>query len=198
MFAEILQEKVSGIFDLLPAQLAELQRHYELLLRWNRVVNLTSIADPREIIERHFCESLFLAGYLPAGELSIVDIGSGAGFPGVPVAILRPNCRITLVESRQRKAAFLKEVSRELSNVQVLAQRLEEVQGRFEWGLSRAVSYSDLGLDLKRIAVNAGLLTGTEEPPQSLGFRWDQAIALPWGKRRFLRIGHRNELYHKR
>ena len=192
MFAETLRERISGIVDILPAQLAELQGHYEVLLRWNRVISLTSIADPKEIIERHFCESLFLAAYLPARELSIVDIGSGAGFPGVPVAILRPDCRITLVESRRRKAAFLKEASRKLSNVQVLAQRVEEIQDRFEWGLSRAVSYADLGLNLKRIAANAGLLTGVEGPPQGLGFRWEAGIALPWGKGRFLRIGRRN------
>jgi len=154
-------------------------------------VNLTAIADPQEIIERHFCESLFLGARLPSGNWSVVDIGSGAGFPGLPVAVLRPDCRIVLIESRQRKAVFLREVSRGLPNVQVLATRLEAVRDCFDWGLSRAVSYADLGTHLKRIAAHAGLLTGMEEPPQSLGFQWEQAIPMPWGERRVLRIGHR-------
>jgi 16S rRNA (guanine527-N7)-methyltransferase len=192
VFAEIVQEKISGIVDILPAQLAQLQSHYELLLRWNRVINLTSVACPEEIIQRHFCESLFLGAHLPAGKLSVVDIGSGAGFPGLPVAILRPDCNIALVESRQRKATFLKEVSRGLLNVQVLARRIEQIDSYFDWGLSRGVSYGDLAIHLKRISANAALLTGTEEPPQALGFQWDPGISVPWGHRRFLRIGHRN------
>jgi 16S rRNA (guanine527-N7)-methyltransferase len=191
VFAEIIQEKISGIVDILPSQLSQLQWHYELLLRWNRVINLTSIAHPEEIIERHFCESLFLGVHLPSGKLSAVDIGSGGGFPGLPVAVLRPDCTFTLVESRQRKAAFLNEVSRSLSNVQVLARRVEQIDRHFEWGLSRAVSYEDLGTHLKRISAHAALLTGSEKPPQGSGFQWDPEIAVPWGNRRFLRIGQR-------
>ena len=191
MFAETLLGSISGIVDLLPAQLAQLEFHYDLLLRWNRAMNLTSITDPKEICERHFCESLFLGAYLPAGELSIVDIGSGAGFPGLPVAVLRPDCRIALVESRQRKAAFLQEVSRGLPNVQVLALRLEAVSNCFDWGLSRAVSYENLGKHLRRIAPHAALLSGVEEPAESLGFHWEPKISVPLGSRRFLRIGHR-------
>ena len=191
MFAEILGQKISGIVNVLPAQLVQLQFHYELLLRWNRAMNLTSISDPKEIIERHFCESLFLGANLPAGEFSIVDVGSGAGFPGLPVAVLRPDCKIVLIESRQRKAAFLREVSRTLSNVTVLAVRLEAVNGDFEWALSRGISYADLETHLRRIAGHAALLTGIEQPPESLGFQWEEGIPIPWGERRFLRIGRR-------
>jgi 16S rRNA (guanine527-N7)-methyltransferase len=187
----MVQDRISGIAGILPAQMARLQSHYELLLHWNRVMNLTGIADPKEIIERHFCESLFLSAHLPPGNLSVVDIGSGAGFPGLPVAVLRPDCRIALIESRQRKAVFLREASRGLPNVRVVASRLEAVSDCFDWGLSRAVSYADLGTHLKRIALHAGLLTGIEEPPQRLGFQWEQGIPMPWGERRFLRIGHR-------
>jgi 16S rRNA (guanine(527)-N(7))-methyltransferase RsmG len=130
---------------------------------------------------------------LPAGILRVVDVGSGAGFPGFPVAILRPDCRLTLVESHQRKAVFLREASRKTGNVRVIAKRAEEVEEEFDHLISRAVSYEDLGSSLKRLAPVADLLTGAEVPPD-LGMDWEGAIAVPWGKARFLRVGHRKDV----
>jgi len=118
------------------------------------------------------------------------DIGSGAGFPGFPVAVLRPECSVTLIESHQRKAVFLREASRNLLNVRVLARRAEDVNERFDWAISRAVSYEDLASFLKNLAPNADLLTGGEEPPGGIGFVWQPQIPMPWGAQRFLRIGH--------
>jgi 16S rRNA (guanine(527)-N(7))-methyltransferase RsmG len=186
-FRDLLVQRIA-----LPAeQLDALEAHYELLLRWNRVLNLTSIHDVREAVERHYCEALFLAARLPPLPLRIADLGSGGGFPGFPVAIYRPDCTVTLIESHQRKAVFLREASRKVPNVRVIAQRAETVREAFDFAVSRAVSYADLVTVLGRLAPSAALLTGSEGPPDRLGFAWDEAIRLPWGSQRFLRIGRR-------
>lgn len=176
-------------FALTAEQSTALEAHLDLLMRWNRSLNLTAIRSREEAIERHYCESLFLGASLPAGVLRITDVGSGAGFPGFPVAVLRPECSVTLIESHQRKAVFLREASRKMPNVRVLAKRAEEVGETFDWVISRAVSYADLAPFLKRLAPNADLLTGAEGPPDSLGFRWEAPVALPWGEQRFLWTG---------
>ena len=186
-----LRDLLAERFPLRPEQFETLQQHYDLLRRWNRVLNLTSIEDVKEAAERHYGESLFLAAHLPAGALRIADLGSGAGFPGFPVAVARPDCTITLVESHQRKAVFLREASRGMANVRVLAQRAEAVGEAFDFVISRAVSYEELGRSLARLAPAAALLTGTDAPTEVLGFRWDEPVRLPWGKQRFLRIGCR-------
>jgi len=116
-------------------------------------------------------------------------VGSGAGFPGFPVAVLRPECSVTLIESHQRKAVFLREASRKVPNVRVLAKRAENVGETFDWVISRAVSYADLAGVLKKLAQNADLLSGAERPPESMGFVWDAPVALPWGSQRFLWTG---------
>ncbi len=174
-------------FELSPAQWKALDAHFELLQRWNKVLNLTRIELPEEAALRHYGESLFLARHLPSGPLRIVDIGSGAGFPGFPVAIARPECSVSLVESHQRKAVFLREASRGVANIAVLPQRAEQVRQRFDWLISRAVSYDDLSGCLA-LAANVALLTGGEEPPASLGLTWEPPTPLPWGRQRFLRV----------
>lgn len=171
-------------FELSAEQLAALEAHWNLLLRWNQRLNLTTIDDWGEAEVRHFAESLFLGRHLPAGRLRIADVGSGAGFPGLPVAILRPYCEVTLIESHQRKAVFLREASRSIPNIRVLSRRAESVSERFDWVVSRAVSYADLRGILGKLAPNTALLAGAEEPP---GPAW-RSIPLPWGKNRFLRI----------
>jgi 16S rRNA (guanine(527)-N(7))-methyltransferase RsmG len=189
VFAELLRSRLSGIAELSDEQVSRFERHNELLSKWNRTVNLTSIRTLDEAVERHYCEAVFLAKHLPPGELKIVDIGSGAGFPGYPVAVLRPECTVTLVESHQRKSVFLREASRELANVRIRAVRVETVKEKFDWAISRAVSYEDLARSLKHIAPAVGLLTGAEEPPPGLRFAWQEPVALPWGSQRFLRMG---------
>jgi len=190
VFADLLREKLAGIVDLSSAQIDLLHQHYELLLRWNKTLNLTRIERLEEAIERHYGESLFLTAHLPADPSRIVDIGSGAGFPGIAVAVLRPDCSVTLVESHQRKSVFLKEATRGVRNVSVLAQRAEAVGVTFDVAISRAVSYDDLQLVLKKLAGRAVLLSGVEEPPPELGFAWT-ALPLPWSRQRFLRTGTR-------
>ena len=189
MFPNLLRQKLAGIVELSNSQLQVLETHYRLLLRWNRVLNLTTVDSVAEAIERHYAESLFLGVHLPPQALRIADIGSGAGFPGIPVAVLRPESSVTLIEGHRRKSVFLREATRGLSNIRVLAQRAENVNERFDCAISRAVSYDDLVPVLKKLAPSAGLLTGAETPPPSLGFRWEEPIPLPWGKNRCVRIG---------
>jgi len=190
-FRKVLLDRLRGIAELTDVQIEALESHYNLLVQWNRKLNLTAIHDLEQMVERHYCESVFLAKHVAAGEFRVVDVGSGAGLPGFPLAVYRPDRLFTLVESHQRKAAFLKEATRALPNVRVLASRAEQIGETFDLLVSRAVSYRDLAGSLHTLAPAADLLTGAEEPPPDLGFRWNPPLPLPWGKRRYLRIGHR-------
>lgn len=174
-FRKIVGTEFACFRVLSEAELDALQAHYELLLRWNEKVNLTRITDPTEAARFHYCESLYLALRLPPGGLSIADVGSGPGFPGFPIAVIRPECSVVLIESDQRKAVFLREASRELKNVRVFSQRAELLTERFDWVVSRAVARQDL-LRLQ-LAPNFALLTVGEagEP-------------LPWGEKRCVEI----------
>ena len=112
-----------------PDQLRQVSTHLDLLQKWNSKVNLTSVRQPQEIVTRHFGESFFIAKQLMGaqGTATVVDVGSGAGFPGIPLAILAPRARTVLVESNGKKAAFLNEVvfALKLSNTSVFAGRAE-------------------------------------------------------------------------
>ena len=174
-------------------QIAALERHYELLRRWNRVLNLTAIRDVREAVDRHYGEALFLAGRLPEGALAIADLGSGAGFPGFPVAIARPDCAVTLIEAHQRKAVFLREASRGIANLRVEARRGEDIRESFDVVVSRAVAYGEMAGTLARLAPRALLLTGPEPPAEELGFVWEEPVLLPGSKERFLRTGRKRK-----
>ena len=189
-FVDLLSGRLGPSVQLSPAQIAQLQEHFELLQRWNKILKLTSIQPVAEIVERHFCESLFLGAHLPPGILKIVDIGSGGGFPGLPIAVLRPECSVTLIESHQRKAVFLREASRKLPNVRVLAIRAQDLTHEFEWAVSRAVKYSEIEPTLGRLVGQVGLLGGMDTPGSKC-FTWNAPIQLPWGERRFLWLGTR-------
>ena len=191
MFADELRAKLSGVVTLREGQIASLEAHYQLLCRWNETLNLTTVTAFAAAVERHYCESLFLGAHLPPGVLQIADIGSGGGFPGIPVAVLRPDCTVTLIESRQRKAVFLREAARTVPNLRGAASRAEAIEARFDWAISRAVSYEDLIPALKKLAPRADLLSGAEEPTKALGFNWEPGVRLPWGDRRYLRTGTR-------
>lgn len=196
MFADLLRAKLDGICEVTEAQISRLAQHYNLMVRWNRVLSLTSVSSLEEAVERHYCESVFAARHLPAGSFSVADIGSGAGFPGIPIAVVRPECSVTLIESHQRKAAFLKEAGRDLANVRVISRRAEDVQDSFEWVVSRAVRCTDIAGSLKRLGCNAELLTGELRAEELVAghlsdFNWGQPVRLPWGDRRYLWKGSR-------
>ena len=170
-FKSLLTLEFSQYGALNPQQLTRLEEHYRLLLRWNQKMNLTRITSLQDAVRYHYCESLYLATRLPDVPLRIVDIGSGAGFPGIPLAIYRPLCAVDLVESHQRKAVFLREAARQLTNVRVLAQRAEAVTGSYDWMISRAVRPEDvLKLNLAPHVAVLGVEGGS----------------LPWGENRAL------------
>ena len=121
--AELLQPFLGGQ-PLTPLQLSSISTYIDILLRWNARINLTAIRDPEEIITRHFGESLFAARHLfPASSsvssvvqaVELADLGSGAGFPGLPIKLWVPHISVTLIESNHKKATFLREVVRALT-----------------------------------------------------------------------------------
>ncbi|MGH9788588.1 MAG: 16S rRNA (guanine(527)-N(7))-methyltransferase RsmG [Candidatus Acidiferrales bacterium] len=124
---EIARELAPFEITLSPPALSQLSRYLELLLRWNERINLTGIRDPNDMVRRLFGESLSIAR---AVELRgwLVDIGSGAGFPGLALKLMAPDLRVTLIEARQKKCAFLKQVALEcgFTGVEVVAERFED------------------------------------------------------------------------
>lgn len=169
-------------------QLALLARHFDLLQKWNLKMNLTSIVDPAAIVTRHFGESLFLAVHLPPDAATVADIGSGAGFPGLPLAVARPELTVTLVESVAKKAAFLKEAARPVPNVRVLRGRFEDVQESFDWVTLRAVAGPGLLHHIAKRSRHLALLT-TESRLDALpaaGWICQSSLRLPWGTDRLL------------
>jgi 16S rRNA (guanine527-N7)-methyltransferase len=180
MFKELLASEFAPYAALSEEQLSRLENHFALMKQWNRRLNLTRIVDLSESVQFHYCESLFIARSLPGGSLRIVDVGSGAGFPGIPIAILRPECDVTLVESHQRKSVFLREACRDLPNVRVTAKRAEDVEEHFDWLVSRAVAPSAiLQLD---IAANVMLSISAEDGENLEGI----FHPVPWGTQRVL------------
>jgi 16S rRNA (guanine527-N7)-methyltransferase len=113
---------------LAPDALARFDAYLALLLKWNARTNLTAIRDPQTIVQRHFAESVFAARHVPAEAATLLDYGSGAGFPGIPIAISRPTLAVTLAESQNKKAAFLREAVRTLGlRAEVWDKRVEDL-----------------------------------------------------------------------
>ena len=110
-------------------QVEQIQQYTKLLWTWNDKVNLTAIRDPLDILYRHFCEAMFGAALLPVENCRLADVGSGGGFPGIPLKIVRSDLHVFLVESNFKKATFLAEVVRELglTDTRVLVSRFEEL-----------------------------------------------------------------------
>jgi 16S rRNA (guanine527-N7)-methyltransferase len=135
--------------ELSDEQLAQFERYQALLLAWNQKLNLTAITDPAVIAIRHFLDSLSCVTV--TGDLtgqSLVDVGTGAGFPGIPLKILYPGMRLALVESVGKKAEFLRAVSAELAlqNATIMVERAEAMgqdplyREQFDWAAARAVA----------------------------------------------------------
>ena len=142
--SRLLAEADSIGLSLADEVLSQVEDYINLLKKWSRAVNLTSIKGDREIFRYHFLESFYCSRFL--GEKGrLADIGSGAGFPGLALKLLRPGLKIWLIEPRQKRAFFLKEVIRQLDlkDVEVVQQRLEALpQGsiqRVDYISSRAM-----------------------------------------------------------
>ena len=156
----------------LPAGVAEaLVRHAEEMLRWNRSIRLTAITDPREVVVKHILDSLLLLRFGPF-QGRILDVGSGAGYPGIPLAACLPDCRVTLVEAAGKKCAFLSRAVAMLGlkNVEVIHGRIAlkggVVPGLFETVVSRATFPPEEAIPLLAPLVSPGgrllLMTGPQ------------------------------------
>jgi 16S rRNA (guanine(527)-N(7))-methyltransferase RsmG len=187
-FSQLLERELSQ------AQIDQLFRHYELLIHWNKRMNLTTVEPGPETVVRHYCESLFFAANLPAmaEKISVLDVGSGAGFPGIPMAVLKPTWTVTLIESNQRKAVFLRESSRHLPNITVLAGRMETATAHADWLVARAVDPREVLKDVPRLGQNIGLMLGEEDFSairSEFEIAWAEPLRLPWGDRKLCVYG---------
>ena len=205
------EKKLPGTHLTTP-QLEAISTYINLLVRWNAHFNLTAVREPQEIVTRHFGESLFAARVL-FGEAAVddataqgvhdrvhlLDIGSGAGFPGLPIKIWAPQIRLTLIESNHKKVAFLREVVRmlRLSEVTVLSCRAEEFAERADVVTLRAVERFDSALPVAaRLVAPRGRLAiligeGQVERAKELvpRFQWGEPIPIPMSANRVLLIG---------
>lgn len=135
-------------------QLEKLNKYYELLATWSKVMNLTTIIDQEEVYIKHFYDSMLLLNTTDFANHTLCDIGSGAGFPGLVIAIMEPSCEITLLEPLQKRVRFLNVVIEELklNNVKVFAQRAEDfvtsARQSFDIVTARAVAQLPILLEL--------------------------------------------------
>jgi 16S rRNA (guanine527-N7)-methyltransferase len=122
----------------------------DLLLKWNRTYNLTALRDPDQAISHHLLDSLVILPYIGGGPL--LDVGSGGGLPGIPLAIARPELSVSMVDSVQKKATFLQQAAIELGlkNIQAYHARVEEMQGQYAQISSRAFAEIGLFISLTR------------------------------------------------
>ena len=205
--AELLERFLGPASDqrLTTNDLQRISTYIDILQHWNARINLTAIRDEEEIVARHFGESLFAARYLfpnrsasSAGKaVELADVGSGAGFPGIPIKLWAPGVSLTLIESNQKKATFLKEVTRALTltDVNVQTSRAESVTGAsFDVVILRAVERfeSILPLAARLVAPGGGLalLIGQTQFPSAQAILpdldWSQPISVPTSKSRVL------------
>ncbi len=180
-------------------QLISISTYIDLLLKWNARMNLTAVRGPDQIVERHFGEALFAARHLltPESAITVADVGSGAGFPGIPLKIFAPKIRLTLIEAHGKKATFLREVVRSLHlpDVSVFADRAEQWRGKAELVTLRAVEKFEDVLPVASHLVSSGnrlaLLIGDKQSGEAeaiLPGNWQPTISIPGSRERVLKV----------
>jgi 16S rRNA (guanine527-N7)-methyltransferase len=182
-------------------QVLLIQKYMRILQQWNEKLNLTAIRDPLEILYRHFCECMYASVAIPGDFGRLADIGSGAGFPGIPLKIMRPEMELFLVESNIKKGTFLAEVVRdlELANARVLISRYEELSEELaplNYVCSRALG--EFGPFLawaagERLSAGRVLLwvggRDLDEIRKAPQWEWQEPIPVPQSLRRYLLVG---------
>lgn len=196
-------QRALGEFQL-PAtdeQVLQIQQYIKILLLWNEKINLTAIRDPLEILHRHICESMYAAGAVPLKSGRLADLGSGGGFPGLPLKIIRPDLQVFLVESNIKKVTFLAEVIRELGlkGAQVLARRYEELGedvAPLDYVCSRALGEFPAFLEWARseqiAAKQVVLWIGARDLAEIQNiptWDWREPLPVPHSLRRLLLVG---------
>lgn len=180
IFESLLRERCGGFIDLDAEAVQSLWLHFSLMRKWNRKVNLTSVIELEQAVVKHYAESLFLATLLPEGIVRLADIGSGAGFPGIPIAVTRPNAEVVLVESDQRKAAFLRECRDFVGNARVLCGLAEALEDPFDAVVGRAVRPEVIVATASRVANSVGILLSRGDGEQMVERFGGRLTPLPW------------------
>jgi 16S rRNA (guanine527-N7)-methyltransferase len=203
--AALLRPFLPVEYELSAAQLESISTYIDILRRWNSRINLSAIREPEAMVTRHFGESLFAAAHLfpdESASTGVVDVGSGAGFPGLPLKIWAPRITLSLIEANHKKATFLREVCRVLilKSVNVSAVRAEDVPpDQADVVTLRAVERFETILPTASRLIRAGgrlaLLVGERQeslvPRLTPNFRWSAPVAVPLSTRRVLLIGTR-------
>jgi 16S rRNA (guanine527-N7)-methyltransferase len=181
----------------------QIRTYIDLLLRWNQKTSLTAVTDPTEILRFHFGESLLAVATVPIRHGRLADVGSGAGFPAVPIRMVSDELSVILIESNQKKATFLAEVVRELrfANVDVRRCRMEDVHlndALVDFVTARALGIDEGFLNWSRDVLNpTGSLvlwlgdTDVSRISQKTGWNWSNPIRIPKSERRFILRGSR-------
>jgi len=182
-------------------QCAAINSYISLLLQWNNRISLTTVVDPKDILRFHFGESLYAAVCVPILKGRLADVGSGAGFPGLPLRLALPALSLIMIESNTKKAAFLREAVRELNlaDVEVVRERMEDLPMNpvpFDFIAARA-----LGSHAKTLNWAEGKLSTTGKIVLWLGeedaaeisrdtlWKWDAPVHIPGSERRFILSG---------
>jgi len=183
------------------AQLASIASYLALLNKWNQTIPLTAIEDDTGIVAQHFGESIFAGSVLPLGRGRLADVGSGAGFPGIPLKIAYPGLHVTLIEPNLKKCAFLREVHTTLglSDVEVIRSRYEDFdapRGQFDFVCSRALGgYKRLLQWSKGVLKDEGnmvLWLGIDDSnllARTKGWTWNLPTKIPESRRRVVLTG---------
>jgi 16S rRNA (guanine527-N7)-methyltransferase len=184
-------------------QVQQIQQYMRILLAWNDKINLTAIRAPLEILYRHFCESMFATAALPMEKGRLADVGSGGGFPGLPLKIIQPDLQVFLIESNIKKATFLAEVIRELglNDARVIVSRYQELGEEvapLDFVCSRALGEFSPFLEWAagpHVAVDRTVLwigaRDLEELRKMATWEWQEPIPVPNSLRRLLLVGRK-------
>jgi 16S rRNA (guanine527-N7)-methyltransferase len=184
-----------------PELTAKIAAYVDLLLKWNRKIALTTITDSEEIVKFHFGESLFATSRYNLEKSRLADVGSGGGFPGLPLALTVPTLSVTLIESNLRKCAFLAEVLRELRvrNATVFSGRMESFSAgpeKLDFITARAFGqFDELRAWARAQLSRRGKLAlwlgekDAKEISTSPGWSWHAPDLIPGSKRRYLLAG---------
>lgn len=187
-------------------QVLQIQQYMKILLAWNEKISLTAIRDPLDILYRHFCESMYAAISVPLEVGRLADVGSGPGFPGIPLKMICPNLQVFLIESNIKKATFLAEVIRELElkDIQVIVSRYEELAEQvapLDFVCSRAlgefVPFLDWAHSEQLGTKQVILWLGARDLPEIQKIHtwdWREPIPVPHSLRRILLVGTKRSL----
>jgi 16S rRNA (guanine527-N7)-methyltransferase len=177
------------------------EAYLSLFVRWNEHINLSSVREEEGFRSLHLIESIYFASALPKGITTLLDFGSGAGLPGIPIALCRPEITVTLAESQGKKAAFLQEAVRVLGiRAKVHARRAEELQEAFDCVVLRAVDKMPkaVGTAVRLIAPRGWLALMTTDAGLShlraaagTPFSWAAPVHIPGSERKLLALGQK-------